>query len=202
MRGLAGSAAMIVLAAAAVMAHGCALVAGIDPPDVSSAKKHCINGKVDADETDIDCGGKDCLACGGDACTSDDQCQTGACVSEKCKLASCTDGIFDGYESALDCGDPSVVGCPLCAMGQNCWNGCNCQSGFCDPDTHTCGDGTANCNTCTDGVRDHNETGIDCGGEPSTCPRRCGAGQRCSVDTDCDATAGLHCDTTSHLCSQ
>jgi len=191
-RMLAGGAALVVLA-------GCAIVAGIEAPDVSKAKHHCINGTIDEDETDLDCGGKDCLKCGGDACTLDDECQTGACVAKACKLASCSDGIFDGYESALDCGDPGKVGCPGCAMGQNCWNGCNCASQYCDPDNHTCGDGTANCDPCADGVLDNSETGIDCGGIQMPPCERCPAGKGCEHDSDCET--GLHCDMSTHRCS-
>lgn len=36
--------------------------------------------------------------------------------------------------------------------------------------------------TCSDGVQNQNETGIDCGG--SNCSK-CGLGQGCNVDDDC-----------------
>jgi hypothetical protein len=53
---------------------------------------------------------------------------------------------------------------------------------------------------CADGVKDGQETDIDCGGpqQASTdmcgqCPARCETGQMCLCDADCDGTAGLKC---------
>jgi hypothetical protein len=44
--------------------------------------------------------------------------------------------------------------------------------------------------TCVDGVKDGTETDIDCGGKESSpgCPARCGDGQGCSTDCDCDSS--------------
>jgi hypothetical protein len=193
-----GAAALLAtLAGLPAAGPGCAQVGGISVPDTSPAKQHCIDGIKDEDETDIDCGGADCLACGGAACSSDGACQSGACVSGACRLPTCTDGIFDGYESSLDCGDPRAVtvGCPLCSDGYNCFNGCNCQSAYCDPGTSTCAEsptGAPNCHHCTDGVVDFDETALDCGG--ATCPG-CAAGQACKTGTDCASgtCAGTAC---------
>ncbi len=185
--------ALLLLLCAPVVAvvHGCAVVAGIVPPDTSPAKQHCVDGIEDFDETDIDCGGKDCLACGGAPCTTNDDCQSGGCTAGTCVAPNCDDGVFDGYESSLDCGDPrgAAVGCPLCDNGLHCFNGCNCQSAFCDPTTQACAGGTPNCDLCADGIVDGGETDRDCGG-PTNCPR-CAAGQKCASGTDC--TSGT-CD--------
>ena len=51
---------------------------------------HCENGVQDADETDVDCGGVDCLAC-----------------------PTCTDGIQNGNETGIDCGGDCGI-CPVC----------------------------------------------------------------------------------------
>ncbi len=51
---------------------------------------HCENGIQDADETDVDCGGVDCLAC-----------------------PTCDDGIQNGNETGVDCGGDCGV-CPVC----------------------------------------------------------------------------------------
>ncbi len=51
---------------------------------------HCENGVQDADETDVDCGGVDCLAC-----------------------PTCTDDIQNGNETGIDCGGDCGI-CPVC----------------------------------------------------------------------------------------
>jgi hypothetical protein len=183
------------LSVAAALSYGCALVAGIEPADPSPAKRHCIDGKLDADETDIDCGGADCLACGGDPCTEDAQCQSGTCAVTVCRKPTCSDGVFDGYESSLDCGDPrgAAINCSLCALGAHCFNHCNCESGFCDPTMSICTEGSPSCDPCTDGVTDHNESDLDCGGL-TACPR-CADGEKCVSDADC--AAGHHCSAAN-----
>ena len=50
---------------------------------------HCENGVQDADETDIDCGGADCIAC-----------------------PTCSDGIQNGDETGIDCGGADCAICP------------------------------------------------------------------------------------------
>ncbi len=183
-RRAATGALAIAAIAAVIAAHGCNIIAGIEAPDNTPAKQQCINGVRDADETDIDCGGPTCLKCGGDACQSDEECQTGACLLGNCRLPTCTDTVWDGYESSVDCGDPRGE-CPLCADGLHCWNGCNCQSKFCNPETHLCEEPAngANCDACKDGVKDSGETDVDCGGRCS----KCGDGRSCSIDDNCQS---------------
>ena len=41
--------------------------------------------------------------------------------------------------------------------------------------------------TCSDGIQDGDETGVDCGG---TCPRACGTGQACKTIADCQDGQG------------
>jgi hypothetical protein len=193
-RGLVAPGALVsALLCGAAAANGCANVAGITTPDTNPAKQHCVNGIKDQDETDIDCGGKDCLACGSAACKADGECQSAACSAGKCKHPTCSDGVWDGYESSLDCGDPRgvAVGCSPCGLGVNCFNGCNCQSAFCDPDSSTCAEspsGALNCDYCKDGVLDADEGDVDCGGTTPGCPR-CAPGKRCAAATDCASVA-------------
>ncbi len=167
---VAATAALV--AAAAVLGGACATVAGIEGANTDPSKQHCVNGIRDHGETDVDCGGPDCLACGGAPCMEDAACQTGTCTDQKCAIATCSDGVWDGYESSLDCGDPrgALIHCSLCAIGAHCFNGCNCESGFCDPTTGTCESGPPSCDTCADGVKNGDETGVDCGGSCKTCP--------------------------------
>jgi len=174
---------------AALIGSACANVAGLNAPDTNPAAQHCIDGVRDADEQDVDCGGKDCLACGGAPCTTDADCESNTCANGACKVPTCSDGVFDGYESWLDCGDPRgmTVSCSLCGTGVHCFNGCNCQSAYCDPGTSTCTpspNGALNCDYCKDGVLDGDESDVDCGGVMSKCPG-CAAGKHCSVATDC-----------------
>ena len=48
-----------------------------------------------------------------------------------------------------------------------------------------CGDGPActPCPPCLDGKKSGDETDVDCGG---SCPKKCGNGQSCKVNADCD----------------
>jgi hypothetical protein len=179
--------------ALAASAYGCTAVAGLSSPNTDPAVQHCVDGIRDADELDIDCGGKDCLACGGEACAGDGDCESATCTGGTCALPTCSDGVFDGSESWRDCGDPrgALVACPLCAIGVHCFNGCNCETGYCDPGSQTCQttpDGTLNCDYCKDGVKDRDESDLDCGGAMGMCPG-CAARKHCNVASDCASMA-------------
>ncbi len=63
-----------------------------------------------------------------------------------------------------------------------------------------CGESNSSSETCTDGVKNQNETGIDCGGICSKCPD----GQGCLVDSDCSSencTAGTCASSSAPSCS-
>lgn len=51
--------------------------------------------------------------------------------------------------------------------------------------------------TCTDGVKDQNETDTDCGG--SQCPK-CADGKTCQSDSDCDSGVckSMICQSRNH----
>ncbi len=70
---------------------------------------------------------------------------------------------------------PTPVGCfssgQGCVVSSQCCSQ-SCMAGTCQP-------------TCTDGIKDGNETGVDCGG--GTCPQ-CPLGQGCAANNDCVAT--------------
>ena len=68
---------------------------------------HCFDRVLDADETNVDCGGS-CGSCGSSP-------------------SSCTNGRRDGVESDVDCG----AGCPGCALGKTCYWNKDCASGQC-----------------------------------------------------------------------
>ena len=69
--------------------------------------------------------------------------------------ATCTDGIKNGTETAVDCGGQTCPACPTCTDGVK-----NGQETSIDCGGPTC----IVCPTCTDGVKNGQETGIDCGG--------------------------------------
>jgi len=78
---------------------------------------------------------------------------------------TCSDGIKNGSETDVDCGGST---CPKCANGKLCSAGGDCTSGFCSP-TGVC----AAAPSCTDGVQNGNETGVDCGGSCPPCQTGC-----------------------------
>ncbi|MFA6099339.1 MAG: hypothetical protein WC750_00485 [Patescibacteria group bacterium] len=51
---------------------------------LSVLKNHCCNKKQDGDETGLDCGGQDCLSCGGGLCSGNGQCASGLCENGVC----------------------------------------------------------------------------------------------------------------------
>src|SRR5690606_20158144 len=114
-------------------------------------------------ETDVDCGGTACPACGpGLMCTLDSDCASFICddPTGRCNAAGCGDGVLNGLETDVDCGGGECVGC---AVGDTCATGSDCREGVCTS-------GTCDTPTCTDGVANGDETDVDCGGAGS-CPR-------------------------------
>ena len=98
-------------------------------------------------------------------------------------LPTCSDGMKNGTESGVDCGGGA---CPACATGGGCIAPTDCQSAVCDLGSKTC-----SAPSCTDNLKNGNETGPDCGGP---CSNRCDTGVGCKVPTDCLSlvcTAGL-----------
>ncbi len=55
--------------------------------------------------------------------------------------------------------------------------------------TYIVGQGSTGGGTCSNGIRDGNETAVDCGGN---CPTKCSENQACKKNEDCDS--GLICD--------
>lgn len=84
-------------------------------------------------------------------CNHDAQCASMSCntTTHTCNASSCTDGILNGTESAVDCGGA----CPGCGPGIGCGTNSDCAGGACDPMSSTCAptctDATAPGATCT-----------------------------------------------------
>jgi hypothetical protein len=124
---------------------------------------HCTDGIPDVDETGTDCGGPACLPCAqNQPCKIPTDCASGICLNHIiCSAPSCADNVQNGSETDTDCGGS----CPSpCGDTQKCSVPADCQSGVCLPT----GPGLPNrcaAPTCTDGVQNSDETGIDCGGD-------------------------------------
>jgi sugar lactone lactonase YvrE len=128
----------------------------------------CADGVMNGEETDVDCGGPTCEACGtGQGCQAPSDCVSMTCDAGTCVDPSCEDGAMNGEESDVDCGGSA---CPTCADGQGCGDGSDCASGVCS-------DGACQAPTCGDGVV--NTDGEDCDD----------AGDSLACNADCTATA-------------
>lgn len=152
----------------------------------------CKNGRVDAagaKETDVDCGGGACGTCAeGKKCAKSSDCSGKAtCNGGICRTDPCFDGVQSGGETGVDCGGSCTL---KCAVDKGCQSGADCASGFCSQKTKLCVP-----TSCTDGIRDGNETGVDCGGSCG----KCANGILCAVASDCASgfSNGTNCVATS-----
>jgi hypothetical protein len=157
----------------------------------------CGDGIQNGAETDLDCGGGSCPGCAvGDgcflptdcqnggcsggicqpSCTTNGQCPSGVCLGGYCRVANCADGSKNGTETGVDCGGPSPY-CVRCAAGQTCSSASDCDSGVCSG-------GTCQAPSCTDGLKNGNETDTDCGGSCGGC----GLGKVCTAASDCQSS--------------
>ena len=109
-------------------------------------------------------------------CILPGDCATGVCsANHTCAPAECGDGVSNGQETDIDCGGPV---CGKCPTGKACTKGADCIDGVCDPQTNTCSQPT-----CSDAVKNGQETDIDCGGPCSDClpGKGCGAAADCTT---------------------
>ncbi len=148
------------------------------------------DGVMNADETDVDCGGGGAPKCDTDRkCKAPGDCASGVCLDKGsglvCQAPSPTDGAKNGDETDVDCGGAKA---PKCADGKGCKLRGDCASDVCDQGV---------CKApAIDGVQNGTETDIDCGGP--TAPR-CADGLKCQGDGDCtsDVCTGLICQAPS-----
>ena len=136
------------------------------------------DGKKNAGETGIDCGGsvKTTQPCpDGQGCIDSTDC-VGTCTNQVCGPIGPTDGKKNNGETDIDCGGPNA---PKCPAGKDCLVKTDCVDDYCP-------DGTKKCTvpTYNDGVQNGTETDVDCGG---TGPgmKKCPETKACLVDTDC-----------------
>ncbi|MBM4397326.1 MAG: VCBS repeat-containing protein, partial [Deltaproteobacteria bacterium] len=146
------------------------------PFKMGTCASSCENGVIDAadGEGDVDCGGPKCAnKCrAGWKCKSNDQCKTGFCLSGKCSISTCDDGLQLGTETDVDCGG----GCAKCAKGRKCGVNADCISWVCNA-SKVCAAGT-----CDNGKLDVGETDVDCGGP---CGPTCKPAAACTGTGDC-----------------
>jgi hypothetical protein len=133
----------------------------------------CVNGQCSASCA----GGEDVSACEVPLCPGP------GCPDEP---ASCSDGIANGREPAVDCGEACPRGC---ATG----NACNVDR---DCESQRCVDARCAAPSCDDEVQNQDESAIDCGG---SCADACSTGQTCTRDGDCQD--GLFCPPSTGLCT-
>ena len=147
----------------------------------------CDDGVNNQNEADTDCGGNCGSTCEvSDDCGSAADCESGVCgfagcgadTERCCQAPTCTDGILNGAEPVVDCGNAA---CGLCAIGRVCTANAQCQSTLCQG-------GRCVVQACADGQLNGTETDEDCGGADARC-RRCSPGESCNGNTDCAAPA-------------
>ena len=149
-------------------ASTCAGMAGTTCVKGSCLPIHCSNGTKDPGETDVDCGGTSCLRCPPNkVCATYKDCATSVCVAGVCQPATCSDGRQNQDETDVDCGGTS--GCALCGDTLTCILGSDCLNGVCKSSSAGMPN-TCQPPACNDGVKNGDETGIDCGGVISKCP--------------------------------
>jgi len=148
----------------------------------------CADGVKDGSETDVDCGGGTCAACAvGKDCKEARDCASTVCDigSGACVASTCDDQVKDGSETDVDCGGGICAACP---DGKQCLQESDCTSIACNTITHVCV-----ATTCSDGVKDGSETGVDCGGTCTPCDNS----NSCRLGSDC---ASGFCQPTLHVC--
>jgi len=142
----------------------------------------CDDGIQNQDETGIDCGGTTCSACSGTICPAAATDLTWSCNNPPYTDANmCLD---NGVANFLAAGCSDVVA-KCCTLSGSAFNarltstecqmpsGTDCPTGYTIKSTsfgNVCTKNTAVTATCSDGVKNQNETAVDCGGVCSACP--------------------------------
>jgi len=102
-------------------------------------------------------------------------CVEGVCGDDKkCAAPSKTDGVKNGSESDVDCGGGAPSNAPKCFKDKDCSADGDCFWGTCGANKKCGGD--------KPGVKDGDQTDIDCGGTQSPA---CDWFKGCAVDNDC-----------------
>jgi hypothetical protein len=158
---------------------------------------NCDGNAANGCETNITNSIANCGSCG-HACAlanATPACNTGACAISSCNIgyADCNANAADGCEINLtndvnNCGKCGTL-CPsgstcssgTCSCTVNCGTGSSCTTGT-SCASKVCSGGFCAAATCSDGVKNGNETDVDCGG--GTCAP-CATAKACLVASDC-----------------
>ena len=97
-----------------------------------------------------------------------------SCDGDECTPYQCLNAKLDGQETYMDCGGPV---CRKCGSPSWCKIDSDCKSGVCK-------EGECAFPSTTDGVKNGEETGVDCG-YPGGPPYTCKDGEGCKLATDC-----------------
>lgn len=142
------------------------------------------DGLKNGDETGTDCGGPTApTRCAtGQGCAANTDCNNVLCDvagTKLCKAPAYDDGLKNGDETGTDCGGPTAPS--RCATGQGCAADADCNNVRCDAA------GTKLCKAAAkdDGLKNGDETDVDCGGGAPTNAPKCASGKVCKADTDC-----------------
>lgn len=94
---------------------------------------HCTSGRLEANETDEDCGGPDCAPCAANlSCDKASDCESKICFNNVCQAATCDDKILNQDESSKDCGGACTAQGKPCPIGADCNVPSDCESYVCD----------------------------------------------------------------------
>ena len=156
------------------------------PPDAALAGT-CDDGLQNQGESDEDCAGPCAQRCAlGDSCTASADCAAGLfCAGgglAECAPIPlrCDDGILNGTEPVVDCGNAE---CGLCDLGSACGANAHCDSG-------SCRGGFCLLPLCEDNQQSGTETDTDCGGSDPACAR-CAVSDNCAINSDCQSGSCL-----------
>lgn len=136
----------------------------------------CSDGKKNGTESDVDCGGTCAKCVNGKTCNGSSDCSSSACV----------DGVCCDQECKGTC-----MACTAAKTGGS-QGACASVVAGTDPDSecvggHQCT--STGCESCLDGVKNGDETGVDCGG---SC-QPCGA-ENCVNGVDDDSNGLVDCE--------
>jgi plastocyanin len=114
-------------------------------------------------------------------CKVDNDCNGGTCSGGKCVGSfPCNDGLQNGLETDVDCGGGVCSPCDAqktCKVPSDCLSNV-CTAKVCQPPPPT----------CNDGIKNGNETDVDCGG--GSCPK-CDLLKTCNIASDCQSNLCL-----------
>jgi hypothetical protein len=129
-------------------------------------------------ETDVDCGGDAAPPCGDTKkCkVAATDCTSLVCTGNVCQAPLPTDGVKNGNETDIDCGGGAPA--PACGTGKACNDGTR------DCNSFVCTGNVCQAATGTDGVKNGDESDVDCGGTSTGAPK-CDPGSACGVHADC-----------------